>query len=258
MISPARLTGSSRPLKSIARSLLSLLYPPSCALCEAELPQWDGQVCLCSACRAVLPRLVAPWCERCGEPLEGDWADLCARCAGGELPFERLRSFGSYQGNLAELIRAFKFGGERALAGELADYLLELAAHDPQISGAQAITFVPMTARARRARGFNQTELLARRLGRRLELPVIKVLAKLRETRLQVELGGRERRENLSGAFAARHDPRYEKILLIDDVYTTGATLAECSQALAIAGYSQIYALTLARTVFKPRDDQDN
>jgi len=196
-------------------------------------------------------------CARCGGPLEDD-VDLCARCAASDLPFERLRSFGSYQGGLAELIRAFKFGGERALAGELAGCLLELAADDPQISEVQAITYVPMTARAQRARGFNQTELLARRLGRRLGLPVIEALVKLRETRPQVELGGRERRENLQGAFAARADPCYEQILLIDDVYTTGATLSECSQALGSAGYSGIHALTLARTVLKEKSaDQD-
>ena len=249
----ARLSGQ---IERTAESLLALLYPPACASCETPLLEWDGDTYLCPSCTATIARLVPPWCVRCGEPLASDMIDLCERCAAQEVPFERLRSFGRYDGVLADLIRALKFGGERALVRQLADYLNEVADLEMR-ERMQAITFVPMTRRAVRARGFNQAELLARQLGRRLSKPVISALCKVRETRPQVELSAAERQENLREAFMARKDPRYGRILLVDDVYTTGATLMECSRALRAAGYEKIYALTLARAPLAQDVDDD-
>jgi ComF family protein len=239
-----------------AYSHLALLYPPACASCETELSEWDGRTYLCASCAATIARLAPPWCVRCGEPLASRMIDLCERCATQDVPFERLRSFGRYDGVLADLIRALKFGGERALVRQLTDYLCEAA--DLEMSEhIQAITFVPMTRRAVRARGFNQAEFLARRLGRMLSKPAIPVLCKIRETRPQVELSAAERQENLREAFIAGKDPRYERILVVDDVYTTGATLTECSRALQAAGYEKIYALTLARAPLAQDADAD-
>ena len=257
----ARLAGMPKRFSSAmmrtVRSTLTLLYPPSCLACEEDLPDWDGQAFLCTHCQSILARLAPPWCSRCGESLRDSHADLCLRCATQEVPFDRLRSFGPYEGVLADLIRALKFEGERALARPLAGYLFE--ASDSEIKeGIEAISFVPMTARALRIRGFNQAELLARQLGRLLSKPVISGLHKARETRPQVELSAHERLENLKAAFVARKDPRYEKLLLVDDVYTTGATLAECSRALRAAGYGKIYALTLARAPLEPEALDDS
>lgn len=239
-----------------AYSLLALLYPPACVSCQAALIEWDGQACLCPSCAAKIAPLAPPWCLRCGQPLASSAIDLCERCAKSDLPFERLRSFGRYDGVLAELIRGLKFGRERALVRPLADHLCEAADLEMR-ERIQAITFVPMARRAVRARGFNQAELLARQLGRHLAKPVVAVLRKVRETRPQVELSAAERQENLREAFVARKDPRYEEILLVDDVYTTGATLRECSRALRAAGYEKIYALTLARAPLAQDADDD-
>ncbi len=250
---PQQFSGS---LMRTLRSTLMLLYPPACIACQEYLPEWDGRTFLCASCQATLQRLVPPWCARCGEPLTNNMVDLCVRCATHEVPFDRLRSFGLYEGILADLVLAFKFEGERALVRQLADYLFE--ATDAEMrEQAEAITFVPMTARAVRIRGFNQAELLARRLGRLLSKPTISALRKVRETHPQVELNAQERLANLKAAFSARKDSRYEKILLVDDVYTTGATLAECSRALRAAGYEEIYALTLARASLEPEIPDD-
>lgn len=232
----------------VAWGALHLLYPPRCPLCERPL---DGERVkkrfICEGCLAGIGKLKPPWCLRCGEPFERSGErDLCERCAHESLPYERARAFGLYEGDLARLIRLFKFGGERALAGELAHLLAQaLEEIDVEVEG---ITFVPMHLQDQRARGFNQSELLAKQLGRLIEIPVFPTLRKPRRTRPQVELALKERLENLRGAFAPLGPARCERLLLIDDVYTTGATTVECSRVLQEAGYEEIYVLTVART----------
>jgi len=224
--------------------LLGLLYPPHCPLCRAPL---ERPRFVCDGCLSRITLLGPPWCAICGEPLED--GELCGRCAHERLPFERARSAAFYEGHLARLIQLFKFEGERALASELARLML------PQLDefkGIEAITFVPLHPRSERARGFNQAELLARRLGELAGIPALATLRKLRETRPQVGLTGPERIKNVEGAFDPLGSPKCEKILLIDDVYTTGSTVRECSRTLKEAGYEWVGVLTLARTPRPP------
>jgi len=226
---------------------LDLLYPPRCPLCEGPLDGGRERRFVCEGCLDGIERLEPPWCLRCGEPFGSEYErDLCERCAHEDLPYERARAFGLYEGGLARLIRLFKFDGERALAGQLSQMLAQvLKGTAIEIEG---ITFVPMHPRDQRARGFNQSELLAKRLGKLIGKPVFPALRKIRKTRPQVELSGKERLENLRGAFVPRGPARCERLLLIDDVYTTGATALECSRTLKEAGYAEISVLTLART----------
>jgi ComF family protein len=155
---------------------------------------------------------------------------------------------GLYEGALAELIRLLKFEGERALALELARLML------PRMGEfkVDAITFVPLHPLSERARGFNQAELLAMHLGELADIPVLPTLMKIRETRPQVELTGPERIKNVEGAFAPLGAAQGKRVLLIDDVYTTGATVRECSRALKEAGYEWVGILTPARTPRSP------
>jgi len=250
----------------LVRGALGLLYPFHCYLCNKPIE--SGY--LCPECYAGLPRLCPPLalasaspsisgstpgaiCGRCGLPLEDPKVDLCDGCAGRPWFFEQARSFGFYEAGLEELIKGFKFKGERALARELARYLFE--AGGELLAQAEALTFVPMTRRRLRSRGFNQAELLARELGRLTGLPVVPALVKVRETEDQVSLRPDERWKNVQGAFAAVDLDgvgRFDRILLIDDVYTTGATAEECSRALREGGYSTVFVLTVARTRPRP------
>lgn len=233
----------ARTSREALQSLLQLLYPPKCPLCEAPI---EGARFVCQGCLARIARVRPPWCVRCGEPQEGH--DLCQRCAYQEVTFERARSYGFYEGDLAELIRILKFHGERALAWELAQLLAQLLEEGLFSEPIDGITFVPMSPESERLRGFNQAELLAECLGQLVKVPVFATLRKIRQTRPQVELSGKERIENVKGAFAPQGPTRCEKILLIDDVFTTGATATECSRTLKAAGYKRVYVLTLART----------
>jgi ComF family protein len=232
--------------KITALGTLTLLYPAYCPLCEASL-ELKRLRFVCAGCLEQMEHVEPPWCLRCGEPLEIP-DDLCARCAPEKISFDRARSFGIYDGPLARLIQLLKFQTERALVRELAPLLAHVFEREGLADLVTGITFVPMSGRSQQARGFNQSELLARRLGRLVHKPVFTALWKLRETRPQVELSGQERLNNLQGAFAPRGPAVCQSVLLIDDVYTTGATVKECSRALRRAGYERVYVLTLART----------
>ncbi len=241
-----------KAVAALGQGLLELLYPRRCFLCERPLAPGEGFNCICDGCLGNLAPLGPPICERCGAPLADEELDLCLECANRERAFDLARSYGLYEGSLAELIQGLKYERERALARPLARLLLQ--AEEPILSRAEVLTFVPMTRDGLRKRGFNQAQLLARELGRLTGLPVIAALRKTRRTADQTQLKLPERRENVRGAFAARRPApaEAERIALIDDVYTTGATAEECSAALREAGYKEVYVLTVARSRLGP------
>ena len=243
------------------QGFLNVLYPPRCALCEASLEhdRQDEHRFVCAGCLARIERITSPWCGVCGGPLTHDEHDLCARCAHQQIPFALARSFGPYEGELARLIQLLKYHGERALAQDLAALLMETLTGEGLEGEIAGITFVPMSPKRARARGFNQAELLARHLGRRIGVPVFPALRKTRETPPQEALSRPERLLSLVGAFAPQGRPaRCGSVLLVDDVYTTGATVVECSRALKAAGYERVFVVTLARTPRSPRSQLDD
>jgi ComF family protein len=236
-------------VKYLATSVLDLLYPPHCAVCERAL---DAHAFVCAECVQKIERPRPPLC-RCGSSLLED-RDICADCAGRRWYFEKVRSFGFYgeENVLGSLIKAFKYGGERALVHPLTDFLIELAAELRE--EIQAVTFIPMTRAKERERGFNQAELLARQFAKRLDLPVCAALEKIRETPAQASLSGPARRSNLEGAFALATFPACANIVLIDDVITTGTTAETASRVLRAGGYTKVWVLTLAR-VRRPQNE---
>lgn len=242
-----------KSLANLGKGLLELLYPPHCYLCGE--PIQGGYIC--DGCLNEIERVEPPICDRCGGPLDNDRLDLCPECANRIRYFHLARSYGFYEGGLAELIKALKYQGERALSKELARYLYEIADGVREQIGAtyEAITFVPMTKPELKERGFNQAALLAKDLGKALGVEAFPTLIKVRETEAQTKLKAKDRLENLKGAFScATPGPYCKSILLIDDVYTTGATANECSKVLKEGGYEQVLVLTVART----REDRGN
>jgi len=223
--------------------VLSLLFPPRCLLCGGAS---GGLSPLCPDCAAALPGVDGPRCVVCQEELTDPEVDLCPACGTRNRGFARARSLGTYDSGWGVLVRALKFERERGiarfLAGRLADYIL---GHDP-FGKIDIITYVPMTRSDRRQRGFNQAQLLARGLGRRLGITVERLLVKVRQTPAQAGLSARKRRENLRGAFKAVRSGQ-GTVLIVDDIYTTGSTVEECARALNSGGYGPVYVLTVAR-----------
>ncbi len=202
-------------------------------------------------------------CAVCGEaltsPLFAGRSDaLCGLCQRAHPPFERAVAYGSYEGGLKELIHLLKFERVRPAAGVLGRMLAEaIAKLEPALpSGTISVVPVPLHRRKQAERGFNHAERIATAALKKLAMPgrfgmISDVLVRRRETASQIGLTSHQRRENLRGAFAVTDPTRFagRNILLVDDVLTTGTTASECAKVLRRAGASNVWVVTVARTL---------
>lgn len=203
-----------------------------------------------------------PLCRICGDALDlpafaspTRAATICAACRAQQPPFRAARSAFVFGGPLREAVHRLKYEGKLALAPRLAPLLSQAMERDTVLSGfaPQFLVPVPLHRARQRQRGTNQSALLAHELGRQLNIPVAPCLRRTRDTPPQVELNRAQRQSNVRDAFAldaalwAKIGGRGARLLLLDDVFTTGATLSECARALQRGGAGEICALTLAR-----------
>ena len=190
------------------------------------------------------------FCRSCRTPfLESyplDAQELCTGCREGNVSFDAAYSFGSYEDFLQQLIHLFKYGKIETLAAPLSKLLLRALPREESFDLIQAM---PMHWRKKWTRGFNQAEELARPVAKRFGLPLANELRRTRYTQAQAGLDQTERQKNLKGSFAVKRPDRVngKRILLVDDVFTTGATLRAATEALKQAGAARVTALTLAR-----------
>lgn len=224
-------------------SVLDWVFPPRCLVCRSFSKN------LCGSCRSVFPALVRPYCVRCARPFlsEAGGEHLCADCLRDPPPFGRLLALGRYEGILLDLIARMKFNREERVARFLGQWLGErLVEGEVEVD---RVIPVPLHRRRLRERGFNQAVLIGREVADRLKVPLeIFALVRQRETLPQTRLGGEERRRNLKGAFEICGQLRGQKVLLVDDVYTTGATARACARVLRKAGVKEIQVAVVART----------
>ncbi len=227
-------------------SLLGLLFPQRCPVCGKEA-QSSHTLPLCGICWATIPHYAGPACRQCGLPTISHHTDLCQPCITDPPPFSLMRSYGIYDGVLKEAIHFLKFDGKRRLARPFAALLAEL-----ELPAADAIIPVPLHVNQLRKREFNQTALIGKHLARRLKIPLrIDILSKIRVTAAQTAVDRKKRLKNIHKAFAASSDAQGLKILLVDDVITTGATARECAHALRQAGAKEVCVVALARSMPK-------
>ena len=219
---------------------IDLLFPPRCGGCQTAGSLW------CAACRAAAQPIEPPWCEKCGEPFVTD--RLCANCRNHPLVIEKIRSVALFDGVLRQAIHRFKYERLSGLAEPFGNMLADYW-QASQLSADWLIP-VPLHPSRERDRGYNQSELLARYLARRVDVPVSgKGLRRTRATAVQMTLNAAERRQNVAGAFeCVEVRVRGARVVIIDDVGTTGATLDACAQAVLKAGAVSVMGLTLART----------
>lgn len=229
----------TQSLSRLGAVALDLLYPPRCVLCD-RLGSF-----LCETCLAELPRAEGRRCDACWLPLRGP---ACATCAAHPTSLSRLRSVFRYEGEVRRLVHAFKFGGHSALGKALAGQLARC--YREQGLEADVVAPVPLTRARKRSRGYNQAGLLARELGPEIGVPVFEALRRRGNATPQASSATAEqRRANVVGVFepAGRSDVEGKRVLLIDDVATTGATLSACAVVLLSMGASGVIGLTLAR-----------
>ncbi len=214
-----------------------LLLPARCAVCRVVGTP------LCAHCERAFVRLAPPWCERCGAP--GAWpVRRCAECAGRRLAFATARAAIAYDAHGRRFLRAWKEGGRRDLAAVAAG-LLASVLPPPR---AAVLTFVPGDRERRRSRGHVPAQRLAIELAERWELPVAGLLRRTRSVPRQRGLSLPERRRNVRGAFDCE-EGFSGGATLVDDVYTTGATVNACASALRRAGASRVDVVCLARAL---------
>ena len=224
--------------------MLSYIFPPRCAVCRRVLPP-DARPEICPDCERDLPRIEDPRCEVCGAPMNSEFAmPWCAECANGRY-FEKCFVPFIYSGGVRRAIINMKHndrpGRSRYLAWEIAK---EMGDFRPDY-----ITFVPQDAKTDRERGYNQTRLIAKALGKLLKVPVRTALRRSPYGRHQVGLSGPERRKNARRLFRPGNKRLSGTWLLVDDVVTTGSTLDACCRLLKAMGCEHVYAAAAAKTV---------
>jgi predicted amidophosphoribosyltransferase len=216
--------------------VLDVLLPRRCLVCGTAGAH------LCSACRDGLARVEPPWCERCGAPTA--WpVQRCHECAGRRLAFGQARAAVVYDEAVRKLVAGWKERGLRRLADDAAALVVERV----PLPEADVVTFVPADRRRQGERGHHPAERLARALGERWRVPCRVLVVRVRETERQRGLALADRRRNVAGAFAAR--PVRGEVLLVDDVYTSGATVSAAATALRAAGAAHVNVVSFARAV---------
>jgi len=248
--------GVGKLFRSWGDGLACILIPSSCVRCGPPIPD-DGLPGLCRDCSAALrPFPAVGQCRVCALPLERDplaGRDRCRNCASSRVPYGRITALGDYEDVWGELVRALKYRGDRVVARGLGDMLAAQVLADAEgwyRSPADVIVPVPLSRRRRRERGFNQAEDLSRPLAEGLGKPLrIAALRRRREGERQVGKDRNARRKLGPGTFDA--DPRWvwgRRVLVVDDVVTTTATLRASARALLWAGALEVTAAVVART----------
>jgi len=198
---------------------------------------------ICSSCWSEIRKYRGPSCRVCALPVVSEHSKVCGQCLKKTPPFSKVIAYGLYEDILAEAINQLKFHGIKRISKTLGRLLLSLDL--PETDG---IVPVPMTIKRLRERGFNQSLLIARVIAKESKVPLLMdTLLKKKETPPQIGLSAKERLLNLKNAFEVKGNMKGLRLLLVDDVMTTGATVTECSKVLVKAGAEEVIVLTLAR-----------
>jgi ComF family protein len=244
-------------IRQLAGGLASILLPAPCALCSEILGE-ANRIPICRACLEQLTPWNSPQCARCGRPfvsaasVTGVERPLCHGCRRGVYDFDFARSYGAYSSAMARAIVMLKYEKVTPLAGWFADRLICLLRENPVEFQCDVIVPVPLHGARQRERGYNQADLLARAAAARLRVPCnSRLLVRTKARPEKMRLTVRERWHSVRNAFELSRGAQVDKlrVLLLDDVVTTGATLDACSRALREGGAAHISAITVARAM---------
>ena len=231
-----------------AKQAAELFYPSRCPLC-GQIPQTaDPHGDVCDMCRAKLVYTGENYCMKCGRPILSERDEYCRDCQRHSRSFARCRAVFSYQGAVRTSLYRFKYANKREYAGYYGREMWQYLGDWIQSLHADVIVPVPIHKKRYRQRGYNQAALLAKELSRLSGIPAdTKTLVRIRNTMPQKQLTALERTANLKGAFAVRSpELKGKRILLTDDIYTTGSTLDAAAQTLTKAGAQTVYAVCVA------------
>ena len=230
--------------KAITELILSILFPRHCPICDELVPMGAY---ICKKCEMALPFIVEPACKKCGKQLEEEEREYCTDCMKKQHAFKQGKALFSYEKELKRSMYRFKYAKRR----EYADYFAKEAAirYGAWIKrrGIEVIIPIPMYGPKKKRRGYNQAETFAKSLAKETKLPMkANLMKRVKNTVPQKELDDKGRKDNLKGAFKLKTNiVEYRKILLVDDIYTTGSTMDAAASCLIDAGAGEIYLLSI-------------
>ena len=224
--------------------LISVLFPRRCPVCDEVILHGEK---ICGVCAGKVVYIKEPSCKKCGKQLENERKEYCGDCSRKRHFYEQGKAIFSYQKDMKRSMYRFKYSNRR----EYAEFFAEAAAKKYGTwlvrRGIDVIVPVPMYAAKKRSRGYNQAEVFARALGRECAIPVEKkMVIRVKNTMPQKAMNNKQRKDNLKGAFQVRSNiVKYSKILLVDDIYTTGATIDTIAELLKKSGAKEVYFLSI-------------
>jgi len=234
--------------------VVNFIFSANCRICNKPLSSLKEKY-ICKECFSKIDFIIPPYCDKCGKVLLESFSEiekpLCTECQTIKRYFYKARVVGVYEGTLRESIHIFKFEKKISMHKPLGDLLVNyLKTHQKElIEETDFIIPVPLHRKRLRARGFNQAQILCMYIGKYFNLPLNLDLKRIKFTTPQVNLRREERLQNIKGAFEVKKPSGVvdKNLLLVDDVFTTGATVNECSKVLIKAGAKKVFVLTLAR-----------
>ena len=234
----------ARWLQRAGGSVARLLFPTRCPVCDGIVADFSEKIC--AECAPKLRLVTAPYCMKCGKKLQEE-GELCGDCRTKPHVYVRGRALYEYESVAASIYR-LKYGERREYAAYFGEELAYYLGDFIRSVHPAAVIPIPLHKKRFRKRGYNQAALLARALGRELDIPVREdVLYRIKDTTPMKRLNPKERQNNLKKAFIMRqNDVKLETVIVVDDIYTTGSTIDEATRALQAGGVEKVYYVTLA------------
>lgn len=240
------------------RIFTELLFPSRCPACDGILLQNEKERGFCNRCQPNILRINNAYCLKCGKQLDYDSKKICKDCENKKHYFTQGRAVYVYAKDMKPAMYRLKYANRRCYAEVFAKEAAEKYGAWIREKGIQAMVPIPMYRKKEKVRGYNQATVIAKALEKKLSLPVLEnAVVRVKNSRPQKELNDKERKNNLENAFKIRkNDVKLKKILLIDDIYTTGSTMDAVSRVLLQAGAKEIYCLSVCIGAEKDRDSK--
>lgn len=230
-------------MEEFVEKAISIIYPNICVLCGKNI---EADKCLCEKCRDDLEYIEEPMCKKCGKQLTQNEQEYCDDCKNKHHYFECGMGIFSYNEKIRKAIYDFKYNNMKSYAKFFGQQMATRSKKQLAYWKPEAIIPVPVSRKKYLKRGYNQAQLIGRELSRLTGIPMdTKILYRIRDTKPQKDMSKNERKKNLESAFIITENiVKYEVVVLVDDIYTTGSTIDECAKTLKEAGVSKVYFLS--------------
>lgn len=236
-------------MKFYKENIIHLFFPRRCPICDKAMFSsvfQKAELC-CPACRNVPEYVTEPVCKKCGKPIENEQAEYCYDCKKHPRVFVQGKALWIYKKQIKQSMYRFKYQNRQEYARYYGSEIVRVYGEWIRRNKIEAIVPIPLHRTRKRQRGYNQAELLAKEIGRQMQVPVYaNLLKRVRKTKAQKNLNDAERKNNLKKAFKTQeNNVQLNHILLVDDIYTTGSTMNEAATELQKAGIEQIYCISI-------------